>query len=239
MKIAICFFGVLHGNIGRSYDINHCWPNLSRMIVRPFEEKHYRPSPVAALKKGYEVEILLSTYKVDDENLEKEIYDMIKPDHVQISDIKNSNSKTTKLALFKLLENKDYDFVIMTRTDLHFSEILMDKIDYDKFNFLFHERSQKSNNLTCDNFYAWPYKFTEQVKKSFEECPKLNSHDTHKLFQSLSKNIPIESINYIAGEEEYLSDVNKYFTICKSGYNRDKINDGMHEEVMERFNIKK
>ena len=238
MKIAICFFGVLHGFAGRDYDIKHCWPNLSRMIVQPFVEKHTKASPVIPIRKEHQVEILLSTYKVTDEFLEKEIYDMIKPDHVQISDIQNSSSKTTKLALFKLLENKDYDFVIMTRTDLHFSEELIDKIDYDKFNFLFRESGHRKLNLTCDNFYAWPYKFTEQVKKSFETCPKLNTHDTHKLFDTLSKNIPVESIHYIAGEEEYYSDVNKYFTICKR-FSNSRLEHGLHEEVMERFNIKK
>jgi len=238
MKIAICFFGVLHGFAGRDYDTRHCWPNLSRMIVQPFTEKHTKASPVIPIRKEYQVEILLSTYKVNDNVLEKEIYDMIKPNHVQIYDIENSNSKTTKLALFKLLENKDYDFVIMTRTDLHFSEVLIDKIDYNKFNFLFHEDSTKAKNLTCDNFYAWPYKFTEQVKKSFETCPQLNSHDTHKLFDTLSKNISIDDINYIAGEEKYYSDVNKYFTICKT-FTNSRIEHGLHEEVMERFNIKK
>jgi len=225
MKIAICFFGVLHGEVGRPYDVRHCWPNLSRMVAEPFKEEH-------------QVDILLSTYKVDDEMIEKEIYDMINPNHVQISNIQNSNSKTTKLATFKLLENKDYDFVIMTRTDLHFSEVLIDKIDYDKFNFLFHESGRKKESLTCDNFYAWPYKFTEQVKKSFEECPKINDHDTHKLFESLSKNISTDDIHYIAGEEEYYSDVNKYFTICKV-FSNSRIEHGLHEEVMERFNIKK
>jgi len=237
MKIAICFFGVLHGHVGRDYDIKHCWPNLSRMIVQPFKEKHTKASPVIPIRKEHQVEILLSTYKVNNEDLEKEIYDMIKPDHVQISDILNSSSKTTKLAMFKLLENKDYDFVIMTRTDLHFSETVIDKIDYNKFNFLFHENTNKQKNITCDNFYAWPYKFTEQVKKSFETCPQLNSHDTHLLFDSLSKNIPIEDICYIAGEEKYYSDVNKYFTICKR-FSNDRIEHGLHEEVMERFNIK-
>jgi hypothetical protein len=237
MKIAICFFGVLHGNVGRDYDIKHCWPNLSRMIVQPFKEKHTKASPVIPIRKEHQVEILLSTYKVDNEVLEKEIYDMIKPDHVQISAILNSSSKTTKLAMFKLLENKDYDFVIMTRTDLHFSETVIDKIDFNKFNFLFHENTTKAGNLTCDNFYAWPYKFTEQVKKSFETCPQLNSHDTHKLFDTLSKNISVEDICYIAAEEKYYSDVNKYFTICKR-FSNDRIEHGLHEEVMERFNIK-
>lgn len=238
MKIAICFFGVLHGKVGRDYDIKHCWPNLSRMIVQPFIEKHTKASPVIPIRKEHQVEILLSTYKVNDEVLEKEIYDMIKPNHVQISNIENSSSKTTKLALFKLLENKDYDFVIMTRTDLHFSETVIDKIDYDKFNFLFHENSTKVGNLTCDNFYAWPYKFTEKVKKSFETCPQLNSYDTHKLFDTLSKNILVDDISYIAGEEKYYSDVNKYFTICK-GFSNNRIEHGLHEEVMERFNIKR
>jgi len=240
MKIAICFFGVLYGDAGRPYDIRHCWPNLSRMVVEPFKEKKGRREGVGPLIPENQVDILLSTYKVDDEIIEKEIYNMIKPNHVQLSDIKGSNSKTTKLATFKLLEDKDYDFVIMTRTDLHFSEIIFNTdIDYNKFNFLFHEKSQKSKNLTCDNFYAWPYNITGEVKKSFESCPKLNSHDTHQLYSTLSKNIPIETIHYIAGEEEHLSDINKYFTICKSGYGRDRIDHGMHKEVIERFDYKK
>jgi len=240
MKIAICFYGVLYGDVGRTYDINHCWPNLSRMIVEPFKKKQSRREGVGPLVNEHQVDILLSTYKVDDASIEQSIYQMVKPDHVKISDLKNSNSKTTKLATFELLKDKDYDFVIMTRTDLHFSEMMIDTdINYNKFNFLFHEKSQKSSNLTCDNFYAWPYRMTEQVKKSFETCPKLNSHDTHQLYNSLSKNIPVDEIHYISGEEEFLSDVNKYFTICKRGYGSEKFGQGLHEEVIERFGYKK
>jgi hypothetical protein len=240
MKIAICFYGVLYGDAGRPYDIRHCWPNLSRMVVEPFKAKQSRREGVGPLVSENEVDILLSTYKVDDEIIEKEIYEMIKPNHTQISDMAGSNSKTTKLASFKLLENKNYDFVILTRTDLHFSEIVVNMdIDYNKFNFLFHEKSDKSKNLTCDNFYAWPFNITKEVKKSFEDCPILNKHDTHQLYGTLIKNIPIESVHYIAGEEKHLSDVNKYFTICKSGYGSDKIDHGMHEDVMKRFNYKK
>ena len=75
---------------------------------------------------------------------------------------------------------------------------------------------------------------TKNVEESFKTSTSANFHDTHKLFESLIKNISQEEIHYIAGEEEHLSDINNYFTICKPGYtDRFEI---IHEEVSERFN---
>jgi hypothetical protein len=230
MKIAVCFYGLLYGDsFGRDYDVRHCWPNISRMILEP-------------LKVNHTVDVLLSTYTIDDASIETEVRELIKPNYKHISSITNSNSRTTKLGIFQMLESiekKDYDFVIMTRADLHFSKSVVDmNMNYDKFNFLFHEDHQQKY-LTCDNFYAWPYKITKEVGKSFEECRALNKHDTHQLYDTLSKNIPVEDIHYISGEEKHLSDVNKYFTICKPGYGNDRIDHGMHEDVIKRFDYKK
>ena len=68
--------------------------------------------------------------------------ELIKPNDVVLSQKEGSTPFTSKINAFRSLDNKDLDFVIHTRLDLHFTQPLINlNINYDKFNFLFIENS--------------------------------------------------------------------------------------------------
>ena len=76
---------------------------------------------------------------------------------------------------------------------------------------------------------------TEKVKSSLLATYKTirpDTHCTHGLYIKLSEVIDTDSIHIIS-EDEQLSDVNSFFTICKEelGNNRP----GIHPEVIEKF----
>jgi hypothetical protein len=229
MKIAFGFYGILYGLGGRTgsaRDFRHCWPNINRMLVQPFVDQ------------GHEVKTYFSSYKFTDEEIEKEFYELVNPDAVLLNDIEGSDPFTAKYALFDLLDNDESDVIIFTRSDVHWSKVIANQdIDFSKFNFLFPEKEwwQTQFKFTCDNFYVWPSKMTPIVRKAMYETygfPRGKPLvDTHALMVKLEQYISSDDIHLISKEEE-LSDVNTFYTCCRSGL-PDR--ECMHEEVRDRY----
>jgi hypothetical protein len=230
MKIGFVFFGIIYGLGGRTgslRDFRHCWPNLKQMLIDPFVEK------------GHEVKIYFSGYEFDDKEIEKEFYDLIKPHAVVLSSFKNSNPFTAKYSSFNCFEHDDNDVIIFTRSDAHWSRILANEnIDLTKFNFLFPEKGwwQTEYKFTCDNLYIWPREMTKNVRSAMKDTyawPRGEPLvDTHGLMVKLEQYVSSEDIHLISTEEE-LSDVNSFYTCCRSGL-PDR--ECMHFEVRDRYN---
>jgi hypothetical protein len=231
MKIAICLFGIIYGTggkFGSLRDLRHCWPNIKKNLVDP------------AIQSGHEVELYLSTYKSVNPLIEADIVDLVKPKEINYCKFENSDGFTTKSGALDLLETVDADLFILTRSDIHFNKnMLEENIDVNKFNFLFPE-SNHWNDLkyTTDNFYIWPQRMTSIVKKSLHESygayrDSAMSHDTHGLYNKLIQYIDPSEIHLISQEEQF-SDVNSYYTLCRTNLPSDR-NHKINEEVFERF----
>lgn len=231
MKIAICLFGILYGTggkFGSLRDVRHCWPNIKKNLIDP------------VTKLGHEVKLCLSTYKIDDAVIEKEIIDLLQPGYIKYCDFENSDGFTTKSGALDLLEGVDADVMILTRSDIHFNKNMVEEnIDVNKFNFLFPESGHWHNlKYTTDNFYVWPSRMTSVVKKSLHESygadrDSAMSHDTHGLYNKLIQYIDSSEIHLISQEEQF-SDVNSFYTLCRTNLPSDR-NYTINEEVFERF----
>jgi hypothetical protein len=232
MKIGFVFYGLFYGDgsdLGKKpngascKDITHCWPNLKRMLIDPFREQ------------GHDCRVYISTYKVEDEQKHSEIVNLIKPYKAVYSPKKDSTALTARYNSFLGFEgDKDLDFVIMSRSDMHYSKKIAEhNICYDKFNFLFPEEEHWHNlRFTTDNFYGWPHALTPKVKDAFIDTKGTFYWTTHNLYNSMCKFLPTSSINIISNVHEY-SDVNSFFTLCKS--DQPDRHGYMHPEVKERF----
>ena len=78
MKIAVSLYGLLYGQFMRDgqpsvKDFKHCWPNINKNIIQPLRDM------------GHEVQVFVSSYKIPDEQLEKEFYEMVQPAGVYYS----------------------------------------------------------------------------------------------------------------------------------------------------------
>jgi len=239
MKIAICFYGLLYGGFTnhepmvKNKDFRHCWPNIKKYVVDPF------------IAGGHEVDILVSSYKINDEDVEKQFFDMVKPAKIVYSDFNNSNTFTSKYASFEnLKEPYEHDFVILTRFDLHWNKVLFNEnIDYTKFNYLFPENDSfiqneyKQFGFTCDNVYMWPIDMTPTVSKAMMETyrfPRSFSPDTHALKFKMIQHIGEQQTHAISNSPDF-SHLNEFYTICKENLHIHDHNL-VHPEVKERFN---
>lgn len=229
MKIGFSFFGILYGSGGNTQstrDVRHCWNNIREKLIDPY---------TAA---GHDVRIYLSTYKVENEITEQEILELIKPDKVHYSEYKNSNSFTSKYAAFNNFENESLDTIIFSRCDIHFNKILINEnIDYSKFNFLFKEKNWwETHQYTTDNFYIWPHHMTPQIKVALKNSYQYdrNFHDTHALKKCLTSVIQESQINYISNIHE-LSDINSYYSICRSNLSLDGRRELVHPDVIDKW----
>ena len=232
MKIGFTFFGMLYGFGGRTgsaRDFNHCWPNIKRELIDPFVEQ------------GHEAKIFVSSYEFHDESVEEEFFDLVKPDAVYFDKFEGSDPFTSKINAFNLIqEQKDLDAIVFTRSDAHFSKkIAHENIDLYKFNFLFPELGHWNTEykFTCDNFYIWPHLLTQRVRIAMEKTyawPRGKPFvDTHGLYVKLLEDGKIsDDFIHIISKEEELSDVNSFYTCCRSGLPRREC---LHPEVAERY----
>lgn len=232
MKIGFCFYGMLYGFGGRTgsaRDFQHCWPNIKRELIDPF------------IEQGHEAKIYVSSYEFYDESVEEEFFELVKPDAVYFEKFEGSDAFTTKINAFKLLGEQDLDAVILTRSDVHFSKKMAhENIDLTKFNFLFPEKDfwQTEYKFTCDNFYIWPHILTARVEMAMEKTyawPRGKPFvDTHGLYVKLCEDAKVdESFIHIISAKEELSDVNSFYTCCRSGLPQREC---VHDEVRDRYN---
>jgi hypothetical protein len=117
MKIGFSFYGIIFGDgtntkTHSERDFRHCWPSLKRDLIDPF------------IAQGHECKIYFSGYPFMDIEIEKQFYEMVKPDKVCFSDWKDSNPFTSKGKAFDNLIGEDLDVVIFTRSDIHFNKLI-------------------------------------------------------------------------------------------------------------------
>jgi hypothetical protein len=203
-------------------DIRHCWPNIKKNVVQPL------------LDNNNQVDVLLSTYKVTDETIEKDIFDKVQPKHVLYWDTNNSTPLTCKFEPLEYMYSLGYDFYVMTRSDIHFNKsVILDTLRYDKFNFLFPEKDVWKNKKYCsDNLYLWPKDFTPYLKQSITEAKRKNGlTHTHDIYTELCSLIGENNLNIMSNEEEF-SDVNSFYSLCRPGLDKLHL---LNPEVKERF----
>jgi len=235
VNIAFCFYGIIFGPGGRTgsdRDFRHCWINIKKMLIDPF------------VAQGHVATIIFSGYRFEDKAIEQEFYDLVNPNMVYYSEFEGSDAFTTKKALIQGLSAESaprYDQVIFTRSDIHFSKVMANetKIEWDKFNFLFKEKGWwEGHQFTCDNFYVFPSYMSTIVNLAMGETyawPRGKPYvDTHGLLPKLSKYVRDDRINFISDTHE-ISDVNSYYTCCRSGLPEDGRGGFIHPEVKDRF----
>lgn len=227
LSIAFIFFGLTYalGRHNQQVDFRHCWPNINENLIEPIR------------KQNHKIHIFASTYPFEDKDIEKDFYDMVKPDDVYFSKYKDSNRSTSKCATFHLIENrKDIDLIIFTRFDVHFKTVFpYNQVDISKFHFLHRSLPQnwRPHKFCNDNFYIWPHSMTAIVKKALHESCLVRPSllDTHGLYKCIIKYISPSQIKFISDKEEN-SAVN---SICSLSIPDYLDHSDIHPDVKQRF----
>lgn len=232
MKLGFSFFGIIQGAGGRTgsdRDYRHCWPSLKRDLVDPF------------VAQGHTAKIYFSGYSFPTQADENKFLEVVKPDKVNYSHFANSDPFTAKFGAFNNFVDEDLDAVIFTRSDIHFSRIMANEdIDFSKINFLFPEKGWwEDYRFTCDNFYVIPKPYIKDMRRAMEDTyawPRGKPYvDTHALWNKLVQYVPESEFRFISNEPE-ISDVNSFYTCCRSGLPEDEERfKHTHIDVLKRF----
>ena len=181
-KIALCFRG-LNNYFLESYD------NIKTFIIDD-------------LKKNYEVDIFLNTYKNDLESSLK----MLDPVRILYNEMRTGNTMhyIVPIQIIECCElvknyekenNISYDYVIITRFDLTFNNTFSDyDTDLDKVNM---ECMFVPDYNSGDNFFLFKRSYLETIITSVKDCLNAGSN-SHQLYKYFERNNLIN--HYICGE---------------------------------------
>ena len=184
MKLALLLFGISkHVNrhwSGQEFivDYENSYENYKKYIFNFFENK------------GYKIDVYFTSNILNDDD-KKKICEKYKPVKCMfIENNKNNhlsrNNKLNSVIDLCLESNINYDLVLITRFDLIFKKKFEESnIKFDKFNLV---SILEKDNLICDNFYLFPYKYL----KDFSNICKNNMHVSHHRIKN-----NIESIDNI------------------------------------------
>jgi hypothetical protein len=200
MKLGILFNGVSYGF---SRNCFHCFQNQKQFLIDPF-------------KNNNDVKIYLSSYTSDRTS---DIINLYLPTLYNFSNIDGSHQILTYIKGLELIKNQNLDFVISTRFDIHFNQIIANiNFDYNKFNALFKERGWWDNmKFTTDNMFAFPYNmlddFISVLHELYQNPSRLGQTDMHQAFYRVKNRIG-ESNTHIVSPIDELSNTNLFYSLC-------------------------
>ena len=209
MKLALILFGISleinrYWQYGALYSVDYknSYDNYQRYIFDYFKGK------------GYDIDVYISTNKLNSENDIAEIIDKYKPVKYRIADdcedyIISRNKKLESAIDLCIEGGGEYDLVLITRFDLLFQKDFADSnIQLDKINIV---SVLERPNLICDNFYLFPHKYLKDFQKVIRKCANINHRN---IKNDLEKIAPI---NYILNENRDISELS-FYKIAKTSY---------------------
>lgn len=209
MKLALLLFGMskmeyVHWSMQDEKEKKKCkvdyeksYENYKKFIFDFFENK------------GYDIDVYFTTNILDNKD-KKKICEKYKP--IKYNFIKNDknikksrNQKLNNVIDLCLNSGFTYDLILITRFDLLFQkEFDKSNIDFDKFNIV---SILERQNLICDNFYLFPYKYFQ----IFSNIVKQNLNKSfHCIQKDLYNKLNITSVNYILNENRKIKSLSFY-----------------------------
>lgn len=209
MKLALILFGISleinrYWQYGALYSVDYknSYDNYQRYIFDYFKGK------------GYDIDVYISTNKLNSDDDIAEIIDKYKPVKYRIADdcedyIISRNKKLESAIDLCIEGGGEYDLVLITRFDLLFQKDFADSnIHLDKINIV---SVLERPNLICDNFYLFPHKYLKDFQKVIRKCANINHRN---IKNDLEKIAPI---NYILNENRDISELS-FYKIAKTSY---------------------
>ena len=209
MKLVLILFGISleinrYWQYGALYSVDYknSYDNYQRYIFDYFKGK------------GYDIDVYISTNKLNSDDDIAEIIDKYKPVKYRIADdcedyIISRNKKLESAIDLCIEGGGEYDLVLITRFDLLFQKDFADSnIQLDKINIV---SVLERPNLICDNFYLFPHKYLKDFQKVIRKCANI---DNPNIKNDLEKIAPI---NYILNENRDISELS-FYKIAKTSY---------------------
>ena len=208
MKLGINLVGISHLIHKERHPVSRTY----KTSTDNFYNELYNP-----LSKKFDVKIYLTTYITEET---QNIVNAYKPQKALFLDYKNSHQILTYIQSLDLMMNENLDYIMMTRFDISFFPGQLKALDIklDKFNFLCKELKYWDNyNFVNDCFMIFPGKYLKQYRRScvelFNSPPRPGLTDMHGVYKFVNKEIGSENINFMTGEEHYVSNCNDIYEL--------------------------
>lgn len=207
MRIAICLRGISflenyyhkYGIPPYTIDYRDTCDSFLNNVLHPLKNQ------------GHEVDVYLYTYHHSHESHMESIYQPIRSIYKDYQPIPLGIAQTQigepmlidhHLNCIEMIQDKEYDHVIITRFDLYFYQNILDiGIDWDTFNFPFMHlaRSPQGTIFSSeDNFVMYPYSKTTVFKECLKQMKK-DKQSTHLSGKYLINSG--EKVKYLFGEK--------------------------------------
>lgn len=188
-KIGLLFFGIHYLE-----NYNH-WKGIYKIDFR-FFIKNIFDKIINYFNKKFDIDIFICT---NYSNYLQDLLDIYKPKDYCIIENKDNNILSKNLKLqgviecfynYKKKKNIHYSNLIITRFDIFFRKNF-ENINLNKFNLI---SILEKNNLICDNFYMFPYKYFKIFYDIILDIGDKNLHFFKNIFENYF------NINYIHNE---------------------------------------
>ena len=205
MKIGVSLAGISYTTSGKQRDFRKTYANFFETIYEP-------------LLTNNSVSVYTTTYQHE---LNKEFLAAYKPKKYQFIPFEGSHPRSTFMHGLCLVEEEDLDFLICTRFDIKFNQKITDmNVDYTKFNFFFKEKGMwESHKFVTDTFFAFPFKNLYCFANSIQEMNNSGMYHPHTfmhhVYNYVEERIGSHEINFICGDEEALSNKNRFFDLVR------------------------
>lgn len=190
MKIGIALTGISYG-VGTTHrfrDFRETSANFFDTIYNPLAENH-------------QVSVYTTTYPNEHQD---ELLATYKPVKHQFISLEGSHMVSTFMHGLCLVEGEDLDVLICTRFDLWWKKKITDlPINYEKFNFLFKERTNwDKNKFVTDNLYVLPFRFFYDFAEAVQNLAKENLFPNHvfmhHIYQYVLAEVGEQNVQFIS-----------------------------------------
>lgn len=136
-------------------------------------------------------------------------------------DMDDNTQRSTYQRSLRQLEHEDLDFIVSTRFDIHFNQVLADtNIDFDKANFLFREIEPHwtVDKFVTDSVFMFPKKYLFAFINAIDKCstpghPDAWRSDLHAMYKEVAAQIGEDNCHFIYPTGTYNSSSNPYYVL--------------------------
>ena len=198
MKLAIALIGLSYTEVNQQVrDWTQTKDNIKSNLIDAFDSDVY-----------------VTTYNQPQLN---ELLEFYQPKKLLIVLYEGSHQRTTYIQGLKLLLDEDVDFIISTRFDIHFNELVSSyNFDFNKINFIFKdvEPGWTNQGHVGDCLHGIPKRYLNTFIDVVQDVHNHNGNFMHSIYRPIVGAIGVENTNFLI-EGNHLSHENSVYKLFR------------------------
>ena len=205
-KLGILLTGVSYG-----YNVGHAQSDRNWNLTKD----NIKSNLIDAFRTTDDVSVYLTTYS---HPTNEELIEFYQPEKVLLLPYEGSTQRRTYAAGLRNVLNEDLDFIITTRFDIHFNDVVATyNFDRDKINFLFKDIEPWWSTMGCagDCLHGFPKRYLQDVINMIDHSEQTGAHGMHQLYKFLV-NIHGENVAHFLLDGQHNSHRNPFYDLVRT-----------------------